>query len=185
MSRFFVRLFKLVEPAAKRIGIYGDKSATKSQVTRDYERMMYAWAKSQRVILICGHSHRAIFASKSYAERIQERVTALRSLSADAGADPEAVRANDAEIAQLKKQWQVEKKKGRVITPVEPGGAEPLPCYFNTGCACYTDGITTIEICDPEIRLVKWERTPTGPALRTVYNAGLIAEMVAQVTGHA
>ena len=36
MSRFFVRLFKLVEPAAKRIGLYGDPSATKSQITQDY-----------------------------------------------------------------------------------------------------------------------------------------------------
>jgi hypothetical protein len=41
-----------------------------------------------------------------------------------------------------------------VIKPVERAG-EPLPCYFNTGCALYTDGITAIEISDREIRLVK------------------------------
>ena len=84
MSRFFVRLFKLVEPAAKRIGLYGDPSATKSQIPQDYERTLYKWAKAHRVILICGHTHRAIFASKSYAERLQDRITALRSENAAA-----------------------------------------------------------------------------------------------------
>ena len=45
MSRFFVRLFKLVEPAAKRIGLYGDPSATKSQITQDFERTLYRGQK--------------------------------------------------------------------------------------------------------------------------------------------
>ena len=36
-------------------------------------------------------------------------------------------------------------KRDRVIVPVEEEG-EPLPCYFNTGCGTYTDGLTALEI---------------------------------------
>ena len=180
MSRFFVRLFKLVEPAAKRIGLYGDPSATKSQITQDYERTLYQWAKAHRVILICGHTHRAIFASKSHAERLQERIAALRSENAAGRALQETVRQNVDEIVELRGRLRDEKKRDRVIVPVEEEG-EPLPCYFNTGCGTYTDGLTALEICDPEIRLVKWNRNAAGPATRTVYNTGDLDATVAQV----
>jgi hypothetical protein len=180
MSRFFVRLFKLVEPAAKWAGLYGDSSATKSQITQDYERTMYTWAKAHRVILICGHTHRAIFASKSYAERLQERIAALRSENAAGRALQQTVRQNVDEIVELRGRLRDEKKRDRVIVPVEEEG-EPLPCYFNTGCGTYTDGLTALEICDPEIRLVKWNRNAAGPATRTVYNTGDLDATVAQV----
>jgi UDP-2,3-diacylglucosamine pyrophosphatase LpxH len=181
MSRFFVRWFKLIEPAAKRLGLYGDRSATKSQIMKDYERTVYAWAKTYRVIAICGHTHRAIFASKSYAEKLQEQITALRATNAAGGASEAAARANVDEIIRLRAELRVEQKRGRVIVPVERKG-EPLPCYFNTGCATYTDGVTAIELCHPEIRLVKWNRSAPGPTARTVYGPpGNVDEMVARV----
>ena len=182
MSRFFVRLFKLVEPAAKWLGLYGDPSATKSQITQDYERSVYAWAKAHQVILICGHTHRAIFASKSYAERLQERIARLRSENIAGRALQETVRQNNAQIDVLRRRLRDEEKRNRVIAPVEQTG-EPLPCYFNTGCATYTDGVTALEICDPEIRLVKWNKNAAGPATKTVYNTGNLDALVAQVVG--
>jgi UDP-2,3-diacylglucosamine pyrophosphatase LpxH len=57
-SRFFVRLYKIVEPIIK---IDRLASATKCQIIKDYERILYTWAKNSKVILICGHSHRSIF----------------------------------------------------------------------------------------------------------------------------
>ena len=33
-----------------------------------------------------------------------------------------------------------------------------LPCYFNSGCCGYTNGITCLEIDMGEIRLIKWQR---------------------------
>jgi UDP-2,3-diacylglucosamine pyrophosphatase LpxH len=184
MSRFFVRLFKLVEPAAKWLGLYGDPSATKSQIPGDYERTMYAWAKAHQVILICGHTHRAIFASKSYAERLLDRITALRSENVAGRAPREIVRQNIDDIVELRGQLRDEEKKGRVIEPVERVG-EPLPCYFNTGCATYTNGITAIEISDSEIGLVKWNKNNSGPATRVSlgdpYNLdSLVAQVVDQ-----
>lgn len=182
MSRFFVRLFKLVEPAAERIGLYGHSSVTKSQVPKDLERALYTWAKGKRMILICGHTHRAIFASKSFAERLQDRITELRSASTDSRAPQETIQRNIDEIVKLRERLRDEKRKGRAIEPVEPVG-EPLPCYFNTGCTLYTDGLTALEICHPEIRLVKWDRHAAGPATRTVLNADDLEALLALVVG--
>ena len=111
---------------------------------------------------------------------MQEQIAALRSENTAGRALQETVRQNIAEIGVLQGRLRDEEKRDRVIVPVDPEG-EPLPCYFNTGCATYTDGLTALEICDPEIRLVKWNRNTAGPATRTVYNTGDLAATVAQV----
>lgn len=180
MSRFFVRLFKLVEPMAKLVGVYGHSSATKSQIPGDYERTMYSWAKAHQAIVICGHTHRAMFASRSHAERLLARITELRSANAAGQASSAVVGENISEIVRLRRQWRDEKKRGRVIEPVERAG-EPLPCYFNTGCTLYTDGVTAIEISDGEIRLIKWDRSASGPASRRIYHQDYLDSVVAQV----
>jgi UDP-2,3-diacylglucosamine pyrophosphatase LpxH len=77
ISRFWVRVFSFVEPFAKSIGLYSTSTATKSQIAKDYERTLYQWAKGEKTMLICGHSHRAIFASKSRAEKINEEIASL------------------------------------------------------------------------------------------------------------
>ncbi len=42
-------------------------------------------------------------------------------------------------------------------TNIKTKTSEVKPCYFNTGCCCFSDGdITGIEICEGMIRLVKW-----------------------------
>lgn len=42
-------------------------------------------------------------------------------------------------------------------TSIETKTLEVKPCYFNTGCCCFSDGdITGIEISEGMIRLVKW-----------------------------
>lgn len=66
-SRFFVRMFRGIEPPARLTGLYGTGAAPNSPIAKDFERTLYSWAKTNKVILICGHSHRAMFASKSYA----------------------------------------------------------------------------------------------------------------------
>jgi predicted phosphodiesterase len=181
-SRFFVRLFKAVEPVAKLTGLYGHGSATKSQVTKDYERTLYAWAKRNKVILMCGHSHRAIFASKSYADMLLDEMAGLRAKNAMRGTHESTRRDNFRKIARLEREYEDEKEKGRVIEPPDPG-AELLPCYFNCGCGLYTDGITTIEIADDKIKLVKWDRDDEGAPRFQVYNEGDLTDFVKQVVG--
>ncbi|MBC8525880.1 MAG: metallophosphoesterase family protein [Candidatus Cloacimonetes bacterium] len=182
LSKFLVRgIFKPVEPYAKFLGFYGHPSATKSQITKDYERIMYNWAKSQKIILICGHSHRTIFASKSYADKLEEEIAELQADNSSNRNEREKVKKNRKKIKQLKRKLQEEKVKGRKIDPTEPN-KEPLPCYFNTGCGLYTDGITNIEVADDEIKLVKWHRDVTKVPRFVVYEKGRLGEYIELIT---
>jgi len=173
-SRFWVRMYRKIEPYIK---IDPHRSATKSQITKDYERILYSWAKNAKCILICGHSHRAIFASKSYVERLEEEI---RGLQRDNAHGTVSRKVRKQEIKERKKKLRRESKKGRRIDPAEPHG-EPLPCYFNTGCALYTDGITAIEIAKDEIRLVKWDREVESGAEPEEYQSGSLSEYIDRV----
>jgi UDP-2,3-diacylglucosamine pyrophosphatase LpxH len=179
-SRFFVRLFKGFEPLAALTGLYGHKSATKSQVAKDYERTFYSWAKENKVLVVCGHSHRAIFASKSHAESIQEQIAALEAEVSLRGTWRTTRRAKLVEIARLEREWEDEEKKGRVIEPTEKKG-DPLPCYFNSGCGLYSDGLTAIEIEGDTIRLVKWNNATLATDARDEFDSGSLREFIERV----
>jgi len=179
-SKFFVRLYKKIEPWLKRFKIGIHPPAIKSQVTTDYEQVMYAWAKQNKVILICGHSHRAIFASTSYARRLQNMIEALTKESRDNSDDHELVKENKKKIKELNNKLNDEKNKNRDIDPTEPG-SKPLPCYFNTGCGLFTTGITCLEIEDDEIRLVKWDKDKIEKPLYQIYESGSLSEFLKQI----
>lgn len=72
-SRYWVRMGRKVEPIIRWLGLWKNPSIPKSPVTKDFERIRYAWAKEQSVMLVCGHSHRAIFASEPYAVRLRQK----------------------------------------------------------------------------------------------------------------
>lgn len=181
-SRFWVRLFSIVEPYARKLGIYSATTATKSQIAKDYERTLYRWAKDNKIILICGHSHRAIFASRSHAEELRDEIARLETENLKIGlAFPQRL-ANARRIHTLKKELKKEKSKGRLIESTDPGKV-PLPCYFNTGCGIYSDGLTAIEIEADAIRLVKWNRDAWPKTLdRQVYKEEKLSNMLAKVT---
>lgn len=153
-SRYWVRVFKIVEPIARLFG-YENYAATKSQIPKDRERLFYSWAKDKKIILICGHTHRAIFASRSYYEWLKEQIELKRSEIKQSAVDRQKRRKLAKDIKRLKKELKVEKKRGRDINPVETA-REPLPCYFNSGSGLYRKGITNIEIEKDKIRLIKW-----------------------------
>lgn len=177
LSRPLVRMYKGVEPVVK---FDPHTSATKSQVTKDYEQILYSWAKESKVILICGHSHRAIFASESYADRLQDEIGELQAeIYANRG-DKDLVKRNIKRLDRLIRIQLNEKLKNRDIDPVVPE-VKPLPCYFNTGCALFTDGITTIEIADEEIRLVKWHKDTGKKPRFQVYQHGSLNSFIAEV----
>jgi UDP-2,3-diacylglucosamine pyrophosphatase LpxH len=156
-SRFAVRLFKSVEPTASALGLYGHTSATKSQIAKDYERILYTWAKKEKVILICGHSHRAIFAATSYLDRLETQMGEIGVQLRDRKHDDAFCKKGLKEMEKLRKKIADEMMKDRDIKKIEPRG-NPKPCYFNTGCALFTDGLTAIELDNDELRLVKWNR---------------------------
>ena len=67
------------------------------------------------------------------------------------------------------------------LAPTELG-RRPKPCYFNTGCALYTDGITAIEMADDDIRLVKWHRKVKDGKEREEFDQGKLSEFIEKVT---
>lgn len=179
-SRFWVRAFRIVEPLAKKIGWTRQPSAAKSRIPKNYEKILYTWAKKHGVILICGHSHRAIFSALSYPERLKERIRKLQIEIRENREDKKLIESNLEKIKELHKEYKDEKRRKRLIESVEPDG-KPSPCYFNTGCALYSDGITGIEIEDNEIRLAKWHRDPNMIPRHEIYENGDLSEFCTQV----
>ena len=177
-SRFWVRVYKAIEPIIK-FDPY--PAANKSQITKNYERILYSIAKENRIILICGHSHRAIFASLSYIDRLRDQ---FRQLQAELPAfknDKEKCRQLQKKLRIVSEKIRDEEGKNRDIIPVEESG-KPLPCYFNTGCGIFHDGITAVEIANDKIRLVKWRREPISTVLE-VFQEGTLSQFVAAVKG--
>jgi len=177
-SRFWVRVYKAIEPIFK---IDRASSATKSQITRDYEKILYSIARENKFILICGHSHRAIFASLSYIDRLKESMGQLQARRLAFKNDEEKSRQIQSELQKVFDTIREEESKNRDITPVAEAG-KVLPCYFNTGCGVFSDGITAIEIADDKIRLVKWEREPV-PAVPEIFQEGILSQYLAAVDG--
>ncbi len=171
-SRFFVRLFSYVEPFFKWSGLYSHKSATKSQITKKYEQVFYQWARDNHALIICGHTHRAIFAARVYSEVLKQKIKQLKIQNLHPETPTVAIEDNLRRIAELEEQLDEEKKRGRNIAPLD-SEASLRPCYFNAGCGLYTDGLTAIEIEEDKIRLVKWEAI-TDITLRKVYDEGNI-----------
>jgi UDP-2,3-diacylglucosamine pyrophosphatase LpxH len=174
-SRFWVRLYKFIEPAIKIDRLL---PAKKCQIMKNYEKILYSWAKEKKVILICGHSHRAIFASKSWSERLKERMELMEKEIKEKQDDRNKVKKLKEDLKKAKIEYDDEKAKDRVIDPTDPG-REPLPCYFNDGCALYPDGITVIEIANDKIGLVKWEKGVRKPP----YQEDVLSSFIAKVTG--
>jgi len=174
-SRFFVRIWRWIEPILHAFGSYPtNPAATECKVMGDFERSMYDWAKRTRAILVCGHSHRAYFGSRSRADVIHQQIEA-------ATAEGKKDKATDARRKELKdERW-----KGRDLGPLD-GKGQVVPCYFNSGCGLYTTGITAIEIKgagDGEIRLVFWKVGSSAPEawrrdrLGLVSTAGLLSDV--------
>jgi UDP-2,3-diacylglucosamine pyrophosphatase LpxH len=179
-TRFFVRLYRLVEPYLK---FDRHTSAAHSQITNEYERIMYSWAKQEQVILICGHSHHAIFASQSYAERLRTTIATLEAEMVAKPIDHALLGKKNRIIKQLNQELREEMRVRRDIDAVE-AGRTPLPCYYNAGCALYTDGITLLELADGELRLVKWQRGGRRRPPYEIYARGSLRALDAAIRSH-
>ena len=159
ISRLVVRAYRHFEPAIRM----KKPRFLRSNVIKSYERTYYQWAKSRDKVIICGHSHRAIFASISFLEKREQELSQVRSIKGKDIVGKEGRRQNKQRIRELKKSIRREKRLKRKITSVEDG-RPPRPIYFNTGCGIYDSGITGIELSADKIRLVKWNRDPGLPS---------------------
>ncbi|HEU4562131.1 MAG TPA: hypothetical protein VFS20_30160 [Longimicrobium sp.] len=122
---------------------------------------MYQWALSQpQLALIAGHTHQPVFRSRSLEQQVQAE---LEGAQARLDANPDDMKLRDA-VAVLEAKLEYV----RANRPGKTGAAGPVnmdkPCYFNTGCCCFTDGdVTALEIADGAFRLVRWPDDDGNP----------------------
>jgi len=156
LSRWAVQIFWRTFQKIFHIGF--DGPAENAKIRDALEINYYRWAKSHRVLLICGHTHRAVFASHTHFDRLQEELSATRRrLLTAAPRERSKLRARILE-AESGIEDILLRRGGRSPRAFEKDRQEPLPCYFNSGCCGYTNGITCIEIEENQIRLVKWRK---------------------------
>jgi UDP-2,3-diacylglucosamine pyrophosphatase LpxH len=162
-SYLFVRMYRYVETLWTGIFEHFGKPRAPSvytSVRKDFELVMYSWAVKRRVMLITGHSHRAVFMSMSYSERLRSRLEAWRRARDRRNPDPRTSAVLDARIAGAGDDLRKEETRDGINTRLGPNA---IPCFFNTGCGLFEQGITALEIdatksSDWVISLVKWSK---------------------------
>lgn len=170
LSRWAVQIFWRTFQKIFHIGM--DGPAENAKIRDALEINYYRWAKLHRVLLICGHTHRAVFASHTHFDRLQEDLSETRRrLTAAASPDRSELKTRILE-AESGIEDILLRRGGRPPQAFEKGRKNPLPCYFNSGCCGYTNGITCIEIEENQIRLVKWRR---NDGCRTILSAADLA----------
>ena len=160
-SKFWARSAKPLVSTGKVFG-YAKRSATKSQIPKNREKLYYNWAKDNQVILICGHTHNAIFASRLYYWCLKEQIKQKESEKKRCSKNKVRFRELSKEIRKHKRDLHIEERMGRHYNRLATTG-KPLPCYFNTGCGHFREGITNIEIEGDKIRLIKWQSDNSLP----------------------
>lgn len=135
-----------------------DVPAENFRIRDDLDLDYYQWAKKNKILLICGHTHRAIFGSTTHFDLLLIDIHRLEKASDQAF--QEEKKALEQQIHE--KKVEIEKilirRSGKMPKSFEPGNNRPVPCYFNDGCCGYTNGITCIEIDKNIMRLIKWQQ---------------------------
>lgn len=134
--------------------------ATTWRLRQKHNRLLYNWAESRSgLVLIAGHTHRPVFGSESHEAQLLAQLAELETV-AGGEASPEQLEEQAVVLAEL--EW-VRAQEAQV--PKAANEPPPTkPCYFNTGCCCFSDGdITGLEIAGGEIRLVRWPDQARDP----------------------
>jgi UDP-2,3-diacylglucosamine pyrophosphatase LpxH len=138
------------------IGI--DGPAENYRIRDDLEMNYYRWAKKNRVLLICGHTHRAIFASLTHFDRLHLEVEHLKSRLDEEEGENQVKIKKDLEEKKSQLGRILKRRSGKPPKSFAQEPERPVPCYFNDGCCGYTNGITCIEIEKDIMRLIKRQR---------------------------
>lgn len=138
------------------IGI--DGPAENFEIRDNLELQYYDWAKNNRVMLICGHTHLAIFGSLTYYDRLQIEIHHLKKILKNTPSKDNKEIKKEIERKKSQIDKILKKRLGKPPKSFARHSEWPIPCYFNDGCCGYTNGITCIEIEKNTIRLIKWDR---------------------------
>jgi UDP-2,3-diacylglucosamine pyrophosphatase LpxH len=135
-----------------------DGPAENFRIRDDLELNYYSWAKKNKVLLVCGHTHRAIFGSMTHFDRLQIDIHRSEEVLGHAAQREKKVIEQNIHENRAKIEKILILRSGKMPKSFERGGNWPVPCYFNDGCCGYTNGITCIEIDKNAVRLIKWQR---------------------------
>lgn len=173
----------LWRPFQRLTGVSLNTPAKNWKLRARHNIAMYAWARKQtKLVLIAGHTHRPVFESQTLSAQVKQKLdevqTQLAETPDDQGSRVEALGEEAANLAaelewvRAQEEDQDSGWDGDEVT-ASPTPMEK-PCYFNTGCCCYTDGdITGIELEGGEIRLVRWPDDEARPRPRTLAKESL------------
>jgi UDP-2,3-diacylglucosamine pyrophosphatase LpxH len=148
-------------PLLRRAGVLDySRAAANNFIRRERDQLLYEWAKSNRILLIAGHTHRGMFRSFSKVDQIRQMQERLEAALAGSMRleDRLLILAALERIRDIVRKSREELRRDKSRTRLEKN---PVPCYFNAGSCVFSDGITGIEIDRGFIRLVKWEVSDT------------------------
>lgn len=171
LSRPVVKLYgRGLEPILK---VDRTPNAPRSPILDNFERERYRWAKGNNLMIICGHSHRAFFDSKTKVENLSTEIEELKKKIQFESDLVKRAKLLDDLISTKQRIMDQTQFNGEYVSL----GKNPSPNYFNTGCALFKDGITVIEIAENEIKLVKWHQE-VGTAPFEIQESGDLNEFV-------
>lgn len=171
LSKFFVRY--LWRPFQRLTNYSVNTPATDWSLRAARDRGIQRWAALQPAptVVICGHTHRPVFASQTHADQLARELEAVhRKLQ---------THPNDRDLRAEMSLLEAEIEWVRAQEHQEPGeeGAAPdpgPPHYFNTGCCSFLDGdVTGFELADGDIRLVRWPDNDGAPSPQILRSASL------------
>jgi UDP-2,3-diacylglucosamine pyrophosphatase LpxH len=147
--RFGTTFFRFIENI-----IGSSEGSTVTALPGEKDAIYADWARERQKILVCGHTHNPISASRSMFGWIEERLRQIERALGQKQMDKADKKSLKAEQLWLrnKQRWLSDKFAAAKSSPLkldEPG-------YFNSGGCIYHDGITCIEIDGPKIRLLYW-----------------------------
>ena len=152
LSRALVLFFRYI---AKPSGIKNFSIAYNNRQKFAFEKSIYDFSNSAKIVSIIGHTHRPLFESLSKVDYLNYRIEEL--CRAYSSADEETCKGIEAKIDALKNELETGYKKGKMIG-LKSGiyNNPPIPSLFNSGCTIGKRAITALEIEGSTIRLVCW-----------------------------
>ncbi len=167
LSRRVVRY--IWRPLQQAFGLNLNHASGDAAAYRDRDHYLFEWANAHRLLLVAGHTHRALlrpfFLSDQF-RLIQDRL--VRKLSGTS--DPYLRDRLSSTIERLNRLLQ---------SP--PDDSNPATNYFNEGCCVHTDGLTGIEIEQGEVRLIRWKNSQPGVNPRHVVQSSDLGAILARL----
>lgn len=170
LSKFFVRYLWRPFQRLTNYSINTPATDWSLRATRDLGMQQWAAAQEAPTLVICGHTHRPVFASQTHVDQLARELEAVRGKL--------ETRPNDtslrAEVSLLEAEIEWVRSQGEQEPDLEGTSEAAKPHYFNTGCCSFLDGdVTGFELAEGEIRLVRWPDNTDTPRPQILRSAPL------------